>query len=53
MYEIEGWTNNAGSGDLNYYNLYNNPAEDGFEEALNYVPPSGTIIIRNKIFRCI
>ena len=42
MYEIEGWTNNAGSGDLNYYNLYNNPAEGGYEEALNYVPSSGT-----------
>lgn len=38
MYEIEGWTNNAGSGTLNYYDYYNNPSTGGYEEALNYVP---------------
>lgn len=42
MYDITGWMNNPGSGDLNYYNLYNNPADGGYEEELNYVPSGGT-----------
>ena len=35
MYDIEGWQNNEGSGDLNYYNLYNDQPS---EEAMNYAP---------------
>lgn len=39
MYDIEGWANNEGSGDLNYYNLYNDQPS---EEAMNYVPGGNT-----------